>query len=99
MSCKHIGCGVIGDGECHLDADGWMINITREQHKRVAKRLGVPNDALARHIRESVDLRELLLSMMKIAETATSARDRKAAQKLVEQCRQMGIPREPWKEH
>lgn len=100
MSCTHVGCVAVGDGDCHLDADGWMINITREQHDRVRAAIGCPANELAQAIVDSTDRgRVLVVSLLeRLANPSLGTKNRKDAEKLLERFRRVGVPREPWKE-
>jgi len=92
--CNHIVCRKLADGTCHINADGWLINVdTPEAQARVGEILGWPDDELGRAIREHTDNgRELVrIAREMLAKPNLSAKDRKAAEKMLESLRQRGI--------
>jgi hypothetical protein len=98
--CRHRVCHAIADGTCHIDADGWVFGVTRDQQERIRIALGQPDNEFARAIRKQTDgLRELVSSLREmLAKPDLPARHRKWAERHLERLRLCGVPRDPEKE-
>lgn len=91
--CEHSICREVGDGTCHINADGWVINSTPKVMAVVERLAGWPQDDLAKKIRAAIEPGELIRFSRSIADDPkTPEKERKQALAWLDRMRKSGMP-------